>query len=102
MYKTITVGEYADYLERIAARMREVEESRPTLKIMEYTTVTPIYPASREDMLDMAHILNITPEFEEYRGRSSIRYDITNDGAYARFWDMIDNQPADAEQETAE
>ena len=100
MYKTITVGEYADYLERIAARMREVEESRPDLKIMKYTTVTPIYPASREDTLDMAHILNITPEVYEYRGKPTIRYDITNDGAYARFWDMT--QPADAEQETAE
>lgn len=87
---TITIGEYADYLERIAERMREVAESRPNIKIMEYTKVTPVYPACREDMLDMATILNITPEFEEYRGKSTIRYDITDDGAYARFWDLTE------------
>lgn len=97
MFDTITVGEYADYLERIAERMREVAESRPDIKIMEYTTVTPVYPASREDTLDMANILNITPEFDEYQGRSIIRYDITDDGAYVRFGDWTDNQSTDAE-----
>lgn len=96
---TITVGEYADYLERIVKRMREVAESRPDIRIMHYTTVTSVYPVSREDALDMANILNITPVFDEYDGKPFILYNLTDDGAYVMFRDRTDNQSTDAEQE---
>nr|DAE48360.1 MAG TPA: hypothetical protein [Caudoviricetes sp.] len=101
MYDTITVGEYADYLERIAERMREVAESRPDTRIMHYTTVLSVYPASQEDALDMANILNITPEIDEYAGKPFILYRL-DDGAYVMFRDRTDNQPTDDEQEPTE